>query len=168
MILRGKVWKFERDLSATDLVSSKYDKLAYEDAKACAKYVLEDINPDFASSVQKGDIIVSSEELGTGHAHYYNAAIQGCREAGVSALLAENANTLFLRSAIDEGYLVWSIKGLSSLVNQGDILELDLQKGVAANLTTGKIENLQPIPEAILDIIDAGSSLNWALRRVNG
>lgn len=167
MILRGKVWKIGDNISTTDLVSARYDKEGMNKQwDECAKHVLEDIDPSIAPAIKKGDILVAGENFGNGHAHYYNAAIHGSRTAGLSALLAESINTLFMRAAIDAGVPAWPFKGLSSLVQTGDELELNLRTGEARNMTDGRIMNFQPVSEIILDIIDAGGSYNWALQRV--
>lgn len=167
MILSGKVWKIGDNVGATDLLSTRYDKEGMSKQwDECAKHILEGIDPGFASSVEKGDIIVAGENFGNGHAHYYEAAINGCRAAGLGALLAENINTLFLRAAIDTGVLAWPFKGLSSLVENGDVLEINLKTGEAKNLTSGKSMQFKAVSQIILDILDAGGSDKWALRRV--
>jgi len=167
MMLRGRVWKFGDEIGATDLVSARYDKEGMARKwDECAKHVLEDMDPAFAASVRKGDILLAGENFGNGHAHYYMTAIMGCSAAGLAALLAESFNGLFLRAAIDAGVPAWSFKGLSSLVNSGENLELDLQTGVARNLTSGKTKQFDPVSDIVLGILAAGGSRNWALRRV--
>jgi 3-isopropylmalate/(R)-2-methylmalate dehydratase small subunit len=166
MKLSGKVWKLGDNIGATDLVSAQYDKQGMSRQwDECAKHVLEDIEPDFAATVQPGDLIVAGENLGSGHAHYYNTAIMACKTAGVGALLGESLNGLFQRAGIDQGFTVWSFKGLNTLVETGDRLEIDLTTGAARNLTSGKTAQFKPVSQVILDIIDAGGSIGWALRR---
>ena len=167
MKVRGKVWKIDGQVKATDLVPARYDHLMPQKKwDECAEHILEDMVPGLASELKKGDIFVINGNLGAGHAHYHPAAIFGCKAGGVSAILCESASTLFQRQAIDQGFPVWTLKGLSELVETGDELELDLRTGEAKNLTNGNAIQVQPAPEIILDILDAGSSYNWALRRV--
>jgi len=167
MILSGRVWKIGDDISTTDLVSARYDKEGMNKQwDECAKHILEDIDPSIAPAIKKGDIIVAGENFGNGHAHYYGAAINGSWAAGVSALLAESINTLFLRAAIDAGVPAWPFKGLASFVENGDILEINFKTGEAKNLTSGSKMNFKPVSEIILDILAAGGSDNWALQRV--
>jgi len=167
MKLSGRAWKIGNNIGAQDIIPSKYDKLAFENKfDELATHLLEDKDPSFASKVQKGDIIVAGENLGSGHAHYFRAAFTTCRTAGISALLSDKADALFSRGAIDSGYPVLSFKGISSLVNNGDTLEIDFTTGAAKNVTTGKTMQFEPISNIIVDILDAGGTWNWALRSV--
>ena len=167
MRLSGRVWKFGDDLGATDLVSAAYDKFGMSRQWAeCAKHVLEDVDPDFPSKVQKGDIVIAGQNLGIGHAHYYTAAIMGAHTAGLSALFAESVGGLFQRAAIDLGVPIWPLPGISELADTGEQIEIDLATGEGRNLTTGKTIAFKPVSPIILDILDAGGSTNWALRRI--
>jgi 3-isopropylmalate/(R)-2-methylmalate dehydratase small subunit len=167
MKLNGRVWKFGSNIGATDLVPAKYDKQGMSHQwDECAKHVLEDLDPGFSSAVQAGDILVAGDNLGAGHAHYHMTAIMGCKTAGLSGLLADSLNALFQRAAIDQGVPAWSFRGLGELVQSGDRLELDLETGMATNLTTGRSAQFKPVSRIILDILDAGGSNNWALIRV--
>ena len=167
MKLAGRVWKFSAQLGATDLVSASYDKHGMNRQwEECSKHVLEDLDPAFASLVRAGDILVAGDNLGAGHAHYYMAAVMGCKVAGLSALLAESLSGLFQRAAIDHGVPALAIPGLSSVVQSGDFLEVDLADGIARNITTGEARQFTPVSRIILDILSAGGSLNWALDRV--
>lgn len=132
----------------------------------CAKHVLEDMVPEFTSEVKEGDIIVAGNNLGIGHAHYYLGAVMGCRAAGVSALLADSFNMLFLRIAIDYGVPAWQFKGITDLVEDGDVIELNMATGEMKNLTTGKDTQFTPVSPIILDILEAGDSETWAFNRV--
>lgn len=167
MKLSGRTWKFGDELGATDLVSSKYDKLGMSHKwDECAKHVLDTIDPDFVGKIQPGDLIVAGTQLGAGHAHYYMAAIMGCKHAGLGGMLAESVNTLFQRAGIDEGYPIWALPGIGTLVNDGDHLEMDLATGVATNTTTGETRQFRPVPDLIMEILNAGSALDWALTKV--
>ena len=167
MILRGRVWKFRSELGATDILSAAYDKFGMGRRwDECAKHVLEYIDPEFPQKVRKGDILVAGHNLGAGHAHYYTAAIMGAYTAGLAALFGDSIGGLFQRAAIDFGVPAWPLPGISGLVESGDELEVDLTAGNATNLTTGKSAQFLPVSSVILDILSAGGSTNWALRRI--
>ena len=167
MKLTGGVWKFGDKIGATDLVSAAHDDIGMgRQWKECAKHVLEELDPEFPSKVKPGDILVAGEKLGVGHAHYYPAAIMGSFRAGLSGLFAESVGALFQRHAIDLGVPVWPLPGISALVESGDRLELDLSAGRATNLTTGRTLEFKPISPVIIEILEAGGSTNWGLRRI--
>ncbi|MCZ4344160.1 hypothetical protein O4H52_21350 [Sphingomonadaceae bacterium G21617-S1] len=167
MIIQGRVWKFTRDISATDLVAARHDKIGMgRDWAACAKLLLEDVDADFAGQVHPGDILIVAGTFGLGHAHYYNAGIQGLRHAGVSAVFANNLNGLFFRSSTDLGLKTWRYPDIVSLVKTGDEIRLDLSLGSFENLSTGQELEIDPVPQLIRDIFIAEGSSNWALRQV--
>ena len=167
MILGGRVWRLGDNVGATDLLPARYDKQGMSRQwDECAKHILEDARPGLAERVGRGDIIVAGENFGAGHAHYYSAAVMGCRTAGIAAFLVDSIGGLFQRACIDFGMPAWPMPGLAGLVAEGDELRIDLATGDARNLTTGAAMRVPPIAPLILDILSAGGSGPWALRRV--
>jgi 3-isopropylmalate/(R)-2-methylmalate dehydratase small subunit len=167
MKLAGKVWKFGDGLGATDILPARYDKQGMSRQWAeCAKHIVEDVAPGVAEQIQPGDIFVAGRSFGTGHAHYYNAAIMGSREAGIRGFLVEGISGLFQRGSIDFGMPAWVLPGISELVETGDRLEIDLATGHARNVTTQVAREFPPVDPIIIEILEAGGSQNWALRRV--
>lgn len=166
MKLSGKVWKLGDNVGATDLLPAAYDKNASRgEWHECAPHVLEGTRPDFQAGRQTGDLIVGGVNLGGGHAHYHRGGALGCRAAGVAALLGESINGLFLRCAIDEGYPAWAIAGIGDFVADGDVIEVDLASGSASNLTQGTELAFTPCDSIILEILAAGSVMDWAVAR---
>jgi 3-isopropylmalate/(R)-2-methylmalate dehydratase small subunit len=167
MKLEGKAWVFSHSLGATDIVSARYDKAGMShDWVECSKHLLEDVDPAFSTAVGRGDIMIAGDNLGRGHAHYYTAAVMGCKEAGISALLCESVNALFQRGAIDQGFLTWPFPGIGSFALTGDWIEIDLLSGKAINHNSGAVRQFEPVSQIILDIVNAGGSLDWALNRI--
>jgi 3-isopropylmalate/(R)-2-methylmalate dehydratase small subunit len=168
LIFIGRVWKLGVAVKATDLLPAAYDKAALRgEAEECAPHVLEAMRPEFQALHQPGDLIVGGPEFGVGHAHYFRGAIIACRAAGVSALIADKVSGMFLRSAIDEGFPAWSFSGISAFVDDGDRLEIDFASGVAVNHSRDASQSFPAVNPIILDILTAGSSLQWALARFN-
>ena len=56
MIIKGKVHKFGSDINTDDIIAAKY--LVSTDEKELGRHCMENIAGDFASIVNKGDIIV--------------------------------------------------------------------------------------------------------------
>ncbi len=167
MIRTGRVWKLGENVGATDLLPARYDKQGMSRQWAeCAKHILEDARPGVAERLLPGDIFVAGEGFGSGHAHYYGAAVMGCKTAGVAAFLVDGIGGLFQRACIDFGMPAWTMKGIGAIVSDGDELHADLTTGEVRNLTTGIGATFPPVAPLILDILDAGGSEPWALRRV--
>jgi len=166
LIFIGRVWKLGAAVKATDLLPAAYDKAALRgEAEECAPHVLEAVRPEFQALHQPGDLIVGGSDFGVGHAHYFRGAIIACRAAGVGALVADKISGMFQRSAIDDGFPVWSFPGISAFVDDGDRLEIDFTSGVAVNHSRDASQTFPAVNPIILDILAAGSSLQWALAR---
>lgn len=167
MKLRGKVWKFADGIGAMDIVPARYDKQGMSRQwKECARHLFEDVAPGVAEQIAPGDILVAGTGFGTGHAHYYTAAIMGSVEAGLSAYLVEGIGGLFQRGSIDFGMPACVVPGITRLVEHGDELEVDLAVGHAVNVTSGATIDFEPVSPLILDILTAGGSRNWAMGRI--
>ncbi|MEJ6479778.1 MAG: hypothetical protein QNL92_13985 [Octadecabacter sp.] len=166
MKLTGRVWKLGDDVGATDLLPAAYDKSASRgEWDDCIPHVLEGLRPDFREGCKPGDLIVGGRNLGAGHAHYHRGGVLGSKAAGIGALLGDSINGLFFRSAIDEGYPAWPIKGLADFVEDGDNIEVDLATGSVRNLTQCTNMDFKPCDKVILDILAAGSTMNWSIQR---
>jgi 3-isopropylmalate/(R)-2-methylmalate dehydratase small subunit len=167
MIASGRVWSLGDGVRATDLVSAQYDRLGMSGQWGeCAKHLLEELRPGLAGAMSSGDLLVGGSGFGGGHAHYYMAAVMGVRTAGFGAILVDSVNGLFQRAAIDFGLLVWDLPGISRLVAEGDVLSADLEAGRAENLSTGAALEFAPLSPIVLDILAAGGTAPWALKRV--
>jgi len=167
MKLAGNVWKFGDDVSATDLFPARYDKLGMKrDWDACALHILEDLDPGFASSVRPGDIVVAGRNFGSGHAHYFGAAINGLRATGLGAAFASSINGLFFRAATDLGLISWTFPDLPEMVETGDEVQIDLETGLFQNDTQGVGAQLEPPPRLIAEIFRAGGTTSWAVQKV--
>ena len=167
MILSGRVWKLGDDVGATDFVSPKYDKLGMSRQwQECAQHLLEEVRPELAGEVRPGDIVVAGRNVGAGHAHYYSTAIMACKMAGISGVFGRNVSGLFQRAAIDFGLPMWSMPVLEAMVDDRDLVEINLATGSLRNHTSGREAAVPPVSPILLDILTAGGSEPWALRRV--
>ncbi len=165
MILEGRVWKFDRDIAATDLLPGRYDKLGMRrEWDLCAQHLLEDVDSSVAGRLRKGDLLMVGGTLGLGHCHYYGPSIMACRSAGIGGILARDINEMFFRAATDLGLPTWRYPELVDQLATGEELTVDLAEG-SAREAAGKHYALAPVPALILDIFNAGSSTNWALGR---
>jgi 3-isopropylmalate/(R)-2-methylmalate dehydratase small subunit len=66
--------------------------------------------------------------------------------AGIQAVLAESAARLFYRNAINGGLVVLSCPGITDLVDEGDVLEVDLVEGIARKVGVQRELRFSPMP----------------------
>ncbi|HHW27995.1 MAG TPA: 3-isopropylmalate dehydratase small subunit [Syntrophomonadaceae bacterium] len=151
MELRGKAHCFGDDVNTDYIISGKY-KFKTLDMKELAKHVMEDLDPDFARKVQPGDFVVAGRNFGCGSSR--EQAPLALLNAGVGAVLAQSFARIFYRNAINTGLPV--VVCDTSLIESGDELVVDLEKGLLQNLTKGKEIPIKPLPPVMLKILSDG------------
>ncbi|MGW6790754.1 LeuD/DmdB family oxidoreductase small subunit [Streptomyces chartreusis] len=119
-----------------------------------AAQVLFDLRPGWSTQVCPGDILVAGPNFGIGSSLQVAALL---RHLGITALLAENFNSLFHRNAINHGLPAVTVPGVSDLVTEGDVITLDLEAGLLHKADTDFAFN--PVPPTMLEILDAGGLL---------
>ncbi len=152
MVLKGKAWKFGDNISTDHIAPGRYFHLR-TNLPELAKHVLEDAREDFASKVQLGDIIVGGRNFGLGSSREHAPRI--IKIAGVSCVIAKSFARIFYRNSINVGLPLVEIKEAEE-INEGNILEVNLEEGIVKNLTKGKQYHFMPMPEFMLQIIREG------------
>jgi 3-isopropylmalate dehydratase small subunit len=147
-VIRGRVWKFG-DSVDTDSINPFYLYSTMEELK---KHTLESFRPEFPKEVQRGDIIVAGRNFGCG-SHRPGLVL---REVGVAAIAVESASRLFLRNTIALPMPIFVAPGISGLVQDGEVLEVDYGAGVARNTATGATVAIPRFPPMIEQIYAHG------------
>jgi 3-isopropylmalate/(R)-2-methylmalate dehydratase small subunit len=88
------------------------------------------------------------------------------RKAELGGVIAESAAITMVQKAVNSGFPVLEMAGIAALAETGDELEVDLRKGEAKNLTTGASIQITPLPEMIVEILEAGGLEQFAIRRL--
>ena len=117
------------------------------------KYCMGANRPGWSEQVKEGDIIVAGKNFGCGSSR---PAAKSLRSLGVSCLLAESINGLFLRNAINFALPALSLEGVSKMFKEGDVAEVDVRSGQIKNLKTGETKIAGPLPQALITIIESG------------
>ncbi|KXA99310.1 3-isopropylmalate dehydratase [candidate division MSBL1 archaeon SCGC-AAA261O19] len=151
--IKGKVWKFDDDISTDLIISGKY-KFKTLDMGELSKHAMEGADPDFAENVGKGDIIVAGENFGCGSSREQAPLV--LKELGVGAIISKFFARIFYRNAINVGIPVIENEEIPDKTSAGDQLEVDLTAGTVENLTTGEKFEVKPLPEFLLKIIEKG------------
>ena len=158
-ILKGKVWKFDDNIS-TDLMMPSFliDKESDMTLEERAKYCMFSNRPDWAAQVKPGDIIVAGKNFGCGSSR--PAAAQ-FKMLGISIVVAESMSRIFFRNAINLGFPVLICKGAHDAFSEGDIAEVNITKGIVKNLTTGKTLQGETLPadSPPMQVLKAGGIL---------
>ncbi|MEM2093907.1 MAG: 3-isopropylmalate dehydratase small subunit [Candidatus Bathyarchaeia archaeon] len=152
MKIRGKVIKYGDDVNTDVIIPSRY--LVLIDPHELAKYAMAGLDKDFAKKVVDRQIIVVGRNFGCGSSR--EQAPVSLKYAGVKCVVAESFARIFYRNAINIGLPVLECPRVSSTIQDGDEVSIDLEKGTLNDLTNGAELKGLPTPEFLLKIMEKG------------
>ncbi|MBA7485590.1 2,3-dimethylmalate dehydratase small subunit [subsurface metagenome] len=155
-MLTGRAFKFGDNISTDHIIPGRFAHLR-SNLPELAKHVMEDADPDFAARVKAGDFIVAGNNFGLGSSREHAPLV--IKMAGVRAILAKSVARIFFRNAINLGLPVLICD--TSLINDGDELEVDLAAGTIKDKTNGKQLTFSKLPEVMLRILDEGGLIPY-------
>lgn len=148
---RAHVLKPFDNINTDYIISGRY-KFKISNMKELAKYVFEDIYPDFYKKVKKGDYIVAGENFGCGSSR--EQAPWVLKEIGISCVLAKSFARIFFRNAFNIG--LCAVQCDTSSIDDRDIIELDLEKEIIFNHSKNEEIKTMPIPELMRRFLKDG------------
>ena len=98
MIIKGKVWKYGNGINTDVLFPGKYT-YTVTDPMEMSKISMENLDPEFATKVQKNDIIVGGTNFGCGSSRKQAASC--LLYAGVGAVIGKSFARIFLCNCIN-------------------------------------------------------------------
>ncbi len=149
--MKGKAFKFGDNISTDHIAPGRLYHLR-SNLPEFAKHVLEDADETFASRMKKGDFVVAGSNFGLGSSREHAPLIM--KIAGVGAVLAKSFARIFYRNAINIGLL--AIECDTDAIDDGDELELDIEKGIITDLTNGSIIQIEPLPPVMIKLLKDG------------
>ena len=149
--MNGKAFKFGDNISTDHIAPGRLYHLR-SNLPEFAKHVLEDADETFATRMKKGDFVVAGSNFGLGSSREHAPLIM--KIAGVGAVLAKSFARIFYRNAINIGLL--AIECDTDAIDDGDELELDIEKGVITDLTNGAIIQIEPLPPVMIKLLNDG------------
>lgn len=152
----GKAWKFGDDVDTDVIIQGKY--LVINEPEELAKHVFENIKPEFAKAVEKGDFVVAGENFGCGSSREH--APIALKATGIEAVIAKSYARIFFRNAVNIGLKVLECKDADK-IEEGDELEADYVNGKIVNKSKNEEYPINPIPEFLRQIMDKGGLVNF-------
>ena len=154
-IIRGKVWKFGDHIDTDQIIAGPY--LTIIDQDELASHAMETLNPDFAKNVKPGDIIVAGKNFGCGSSREEAPFV--LKRLGISAIVAEFFARIFYRNAINLGLPLIEVKDVSQKFEEGDTIEIELEKGIVRNTRTNEELQGTKLPDFLMEIIKEGGAI---------
>ena len=162
MNLKGKVHKYGADVNTDVIIPARY--LNVSEPAELAKHCMEDIDKDFVSRVQPGDIIMATTNFGCGSSREH--APLAIKTVGISCIIARSFARIFFRNAINIGLPLLECEEAVDKTDAGDILEIDLSKGKIKNLTKGVTFTANSYSDFMAELISAGGLIEYTRRRL--
>ena len=159
-ILTGMAHVYGDNIDTDRIIPGKYTKTLNNDHLAA--HVLEDVDPNFRSQVQAGDILVAGDNFGCGSSR--EQAPLAIKAAGVSVVVAAYFARIFFRNAINIGLPVVEIG--THDITLGTQLTVDLGQGQVVDETNGRVYPATQMPDVMIEILNAGGLANYL--RENG
>ena len=152
MKFSGKSIKYGDNVDTDVIIPARY--LNTSDPKELASHCMEDIDKEFVSKVQAGDIMVAGYNFGCGSSREH--APIAIKASGISLVIARSFARIFYRNSINIGLAIVECSEAVDGIADGDLVEADLDAGVIYNRTTGQSFQTQPFPAFIQKIIENG------------
>jgi len=157
----GKVFKYGDDVNTDVIFPGKYT-YTIDDPEEMAKHAMEDLDPTFMDRVKEGDIIVAGKNFGMGSSR--EQAVTCLVYSGIKAIIAKSFARIFFRNAINNGLPAIIHSEAVNAIREGDEVEVDLKDGLIKTLD--KEFSFEPYPERLLEILQAGSLIEWVGKKL--
>src|SRR5665647_160997 len=150
-----RVWKFSDNIDTDAIIPGRF--LTIYDPKELAKHAFEGTRDEYAKKVKPGDIIVGGKNFGCGSSreHAPLALLGG----GIKVIVAQSFARIFFRNSINTGVLPVVCKEAERIAD-GQKITLNIKKGFLE--ADGRQFPIEPVPEFMQGIIDAGGLVEYA------
>ncbi len=163
MRVSGYAFKLGDSISTDDIIAGRY--LYITDPNELARHIFEN-RPEIRSRIQsarKPVVIVAGRGFGYGSSREH--APLALKAFGVRAIVAESFHRIFYRNSINNGLLAVEAPGIRGMVEEGEAITIDLDRGVI-EVGRGAIR-VGGVPGYVRSILEAGG-LREMLRRLAG
>lgn len=159
-MIEGRARVFSDDIN-TDYIITSRRKRESIDPQFLRKYLFEELDSNFASTVEPGDLIVAGKNFGCGSA--MEVAVTAVTGAGIRAVLARSFSRTYYRNAVNNGLLPLICD--TSAIHEGDRLRIEQgAETIVHNVTTGAMVAAGSLPKIMLEILEAGGLVPYFRR----
>lgn len=158
---KGRVWKYGDNVNTDVIYPGKYT-YSLLPPEEMARHALEDLDPEFASRVKPGDVIVAGRNFGCGSSR--EQAVACLKFAGVQAVMAKSFSRIYFRNAINLGLPVLQAEEAVDHLETGDEVEIDFSLGEI--YSPKGIFRFPPFPDTVLGILKAGGLIPYTKKKL--
>jgi 3-isopropylmalate/(R)-2-methylmalate dehydratase small subunit len=158
-----RVWKIAGDVDAEQLAPAATLGFGVE---VTARHCLQTLRPEFASQVQRGDVLVCESAFGVGAPRERAASV--LVHLGVAAVIAPSYSGRYFRKAFNAGLLLLTC-AQADRIDDAETIEFDARAGRLTRANAGVPEaalRCEPIPAFLLEMVEAGGLMPQLRRRL--
>lgn len=157
LIYEGRCWMLGDDVSSDELISARH--VFDYDPEVLRRHLLAGFKPELATEARPGDILFAGRRFAHGSQHTHPFIAMKAMGLG---LVATTLLRPPFRLAIYSGVPLLEIsQDILNLFNDGDRVQVDFRSGVLRNLTRGHDAQTSPLPDFLLQIVEAGGGLGY-------
>lgn len=161
MKFRGTAHKFGANVDTDAIIPARY--LNVSEPGELAGHCMEGIDGDFLSRAKPGDIIVATTNFGCGSSREH--APIAIKAAGISCIIAQSFARIFFRNAINIALPLLECAQANE-IEQGDELEVALEKGEISDITRNKVFKAESYPDFMLKLISTGGLIEYTRKKI--
>ena len=152
MPIHGKAHKYGDHIDTDVIIPARY--LNMTDPDELAGHCMEDIDSDFLSKVERGDVMVAGKNFGCGSSREH--APIAIKASGITAVIAESFARIFYRNSFNIGLPLIESAEAAAGISDGAEVEVSLAEGVVRKLTTSEEYHFAPITGIAGELLEVG------------
>lgn len=161
-MIRVKAVKYGDNIDTDVIIPARY--LNISDMKELTRHCMEDLDANYFEKIKDGAVIIAGKNFGCGSSREHAPIV--IKESGVKIVIAETFARIFYRNAINIGLTIIECPEAAKEIKDGDELEIDIKNGVINNMTKATSYKINPFPEFMQKIIDAGGLVEYVKKKV--
>ena len=162
MLYTGTAHKMGDHIDTDAIIPARH--LSLTDPAALGALCMSGLEEEWIKRVTPGDIIVGGRNFGCGSSREHApVAILG---AGIRVVIAHGFARIFYRNAFNTGLLLLEAGDGVDRIADTDQLSVDAVQGTIANLTSGAVITVQPLPPFMRELISRGGLVSYAKERL--
>ena len=155
-----RCWVYGNNVNTDVIFPGKYT-YTLKTPEDIAAHALEDLDANFATGAQAGDVIVAGSNWGMGSSR--EQGVTAIKYCGVNIIIAASFSGLYFRNCINQGVLPIVCAGLNSVIKSGDSIDIDLTN--ATIIAGGQSFSFPRLSPSVQAIMDAGGLLPMLQRK---
>jgi 3-isopropylmalate/(R)-2-methylmalate dehydratase small subunit len=159
--IQGRVWKYGDNVNTDVIFPGKYTYTVSEPSEM-PQYALEDLDPEFATGVKPGDVIIGGSNWGCGSSR--EQAVVCLSEAKLGAIIAKSFARIYYRNCLNNALPAIVCPEAVEAIQEGEEITINLKGGIIRS-EAGEF-SFPPLPEAVMEIFNAGGLIPYTQQRL--